>query len=607
MKGELPVTKILLSICARKISLLSPAFLFLMSFFVFGCTSSHNTGNAENVFTKSNAENSAAKSDATSTSASATVSTKANIVINAQNVLRIIPKELFGTNIEWPTQKQFVWIDGNRASDPKVIELSRAMGVFLVRFPGGTFSDYYDWRKGVGNYYTRPAQNFVLDAGSAPNYFGTDELMSFCRSIGAEPMLTVNLITSNAQSASDWVSYCNSASDMTRIQNGNREPYRVKWWELGNESYMKQDAPSTKASSLSPEAYVERSRQFIAAMRRVDPSIKIGAIGGNNFTRFPFIADNRWNEVVLRQLGNQIDFFSVHNGYAPLVIENTDYSTEQLYSALLAFPVTIEKNFRTVCDEIDRFVPNNSTPNNRQRIKIAVTEWGPLFHISNNNKWVDHPKTLGSGLFTASVLNAMLRNPRVSIATFFKLKDVLFMGTIGYNNVPKGSFYPLQLYSKLAGSYLVNTETQCEKYNTQDVGLMPAVNNVPVLDVITAKSIDGKKLSVYAINKSMFNSIKAHISLNSFMPKTQAKVFIFTGKNIDANNGKDIPDVPGYTWAKQARASRNPQFDRGRPGELSIREKAVSLPSLASATKASIYQMDYVFEPHSLTVIELNQ
>ncbi len=429
-------------------------------------------------------------------------SDKATVNIDAAVQIRNVPKEIFGTNIEWPTKSQRVWLDETSTLDPKVIQLSKQLGVSLVRFPGGTFSDYYNWRLGIGPLFQRPPQKEVLNPGASVNYFGTDELMSFCRSVSAAPMLTVNLITGSAQEAADWVAYCNATANADRARHGHESAYKVAFWELGNESYMKPDKPETKPSSLSAQEYVQRCNNFIAAMRKVDPTIKVAVIGGNNFTRFDFMADKNWNESVLKALGDQIDFFSVHNGYAPLVIESNDYTVEEVYAALLAFPVLIEQNLASLSKQIDQFCPGNA-----KNIKIAVTEWGPLFHILPTSCWLDHPKTLGSGLYSAGVLHAMLRNPRVGLATFFKLKDVLFIGTIGYDNVPKASFYTLQLYSRLVGQNIVKTEVRCPTYTNRALGLIPSIDAVPYLDVLAARSADKKQLSIFVINLRVPSSL----------------------------------------------------------------------------------------------------
>lgn len=326
-------------------------------------------------------------------------------------------------------------------------------------------------------------------------------------------------------------------------------------------------------------------------MRKVDPHIKLMAIGGNNFTRFDFLSDKDWNKKILEGLGNKIDFLSVHNGYAPLIVENQDYTVEDVYAALLAFPKLMEANFEQVSSEIEK-----SGVSDPGRIKIAVTEWAPLFHVATTSPWVDHPKTLGSGLYTAGALHAMIRNPRVCLSTFFKLKDFFFSGTIGFDNIPKSSFYALKLYSRLIGHNLVQCNTVSPIYHSKALGLIPEIKDVPFLDVIAATSADDKSLSIVAINRSCSAPLLAHIAIEHFKPQSHCSVTSFSAKNIDSNNGKDIPDVPGYVWKKQKQASTNPQFDQGGAGTLRLAESEFDKVSP---------NFDYLFPPHSITKLTL--
>src|SRR4029453_17827391 len=86
-----------------------------------------------------------------------------------------------------------------------------------------------------------------------------------------------------------------------------------------------------------------------------------------------------------------------------------------------------------------------------RRIKLAVTEWGPFFHVDVKSRFVDHVKTLGAGLFAASVLKVLNESPAVEVANAFKLVDPLFMGWIGRRPdgtyVPTGPYYALELFT----------------------------------------------------------------------------------------------------------------------------------------------------------------
>lgn len=68
---------------------------------------------------------------------------------------------------------------------------------------------------------------------------GTDEYVKFCQLIGAENFVCINAGTGTPDDARHWVEYCNFPkgtyySDL-RKKYGNEEPYKIKYWALGNE------------------------------------------------------------------------------------------------------------------------------------------------------------------------------------------------------------------------------------------------------------------------------------------------------------------------------------------------------------------------------------
>src|SRR5438552_12298463 len=97
----------------------------------------------------------------------------------------------------------------------------------VIRYPGGCFADSYDWRDGVGPAEKRPRRtNFWHGADSEkspanhrfePNEFGTNEFVRFCKLIGAEPYLAVNVRSIPAQALARCVEYCNKPEGSTTL------------------------------------------------------------------------------------------------------------------------------------------------------------------------------------------------------------------------------------------------------------------------------------------------------------------------------------------------------------------------------------------------------
>jgi len=73
------------------------------------------------------------------------------------------------------------------------------------------------------------------------NSFGTNEFLEFCDLLGAEPYLSLNFGRGTIKKARDRVEYVNSSNDSPmanlRRLNGRSEPWKVKFWGMGNETW----------------------------------------------------------------------------------------------------------------------------------------------------------------------------------------------------------------------------------------------------------------------------------------------------------------------------------------------------------------------------------
>jgi alpha-N-arabinofuranosidase len=74
------------------------------------------------------------------------------------------------------------------------------------------------------------------------NHFGTHEFIRLCREVGAEPYLAANMGSGSPQEFHDWITYCNAPAGTVsladeRAANGDKDPFRVRYWGVGNESW----------------------------------------------------------------------------------------------------------------------------------------------------------------------------------------------------------------------------------------------------------------------------------------------------------------------------------------------------------------------------------
>jgi alpha-N-arabinofuranosidase len=189
-------------------------------------------------------------------------------------------------------------VDGFR---PEVLVLLKELDSPVYRWPGGNFVSGYDWRDGIGDRDRRPPRKNPAWKGVEHNDVGIHEYLDLMRLIGAEPYITVNSGLGDVAMAVEELEYANGAPDSKmgklRAANGHPEPWGVKFWSIGNEMYG-----DWQLGHMPLADYVKKHIQFAEAMKAVDPSIKVVAVG----------AVGPWSETMLRDAANDMDLMSEH-------------------------------------------------------------------------------------------------------------------------------------------------------------------------------------------------------------------------------------------------------------------------------------------------------
>ena len=257
-----------------------------------------------------------------------------NVNVNADEGLGTIPSTAYGLN-------SAVW--DSQMNVPQVQGLLQQAGVEMLRYPGGSYGDIYNWQDNTApGGYVAPGTDF-------------DSFMGTVRKIGAQPILIANYGTGTPAEAAGWVQYAN-------VTQG----YGVKYWEIGNEvygnGYYGDDWEADNHASKSPATYAANVLQYASAMKAVDPSIKIGAVvtlPGNWPDSVVASGDSGdWNKIVLSAAGSAIDFVIVHW-----------YPSDTDPAAMLTEPEQVAGELAQLRQEIDQYAGPNGP-----HIQIAMTE-----------------------------------------------------------------------------------------------------------------------------------------------------------------------------------------------------------------------------------------
>lgn len=176
----------------------------------------------------------------------------------------------------------------------QAVEYLKELGVPVLRWPGGCYADDYHWRDGIGPVSQRPKRVNIHWGGYVEDgSFGTHEFIGLCRLIGAEPYLAGNVGSGNPEELRNWVEYCNMPKGSTlaeeRAKNGSREPFKVKYWGVGNENWG-------CGGWMKPEVYADHYRRFSVYVRKygdTEPMLIASGPNGN---------DARWTRSFMDRL-----------------------------------------------------------------------------------------------------------------------------------------------------------------------------------------------------------------------------------------------------------------------------------------------------------------
>ncbi len=166
-------------------------------------------------------------------------------------------------------------VEGYRAD---TIGLIKQIKSGFWRF-GGNYISNYRWYEAIGDRDRRPPSwDFAWNAMQT-NDLGMDEFATLCRLIGVEPYVSVNAGFGDSRSAADQVEYMNGSPTTTRMgalraRNGHPAPYRIRFWNIGNEPWG-----SWQLGRTDTKYFVLKHNEFAQAMRKVDPSIVLIASG----------------------------------------------------------------------------------------------------------------------------------------------------------------------------------------------------------------------------------------------------------------------------------------------------------------------------------------
>ena len=325
---------------------------------------------------------------------------------------------------------------------PDVVKALKATNAGIVRF-GGSAVETFEWSDTIGNWDNRVPFPDDPWGGLQENFVGVEEFVQLVQHVGFEPLICLRWTGRTPQDGANEVEYFNGSPKTKwgalRAKNGHREPYHVKYWEIGNE--------------VGGAEYDASLTGFGEAMRHVDPSIKI-------LSSYP-------SRNIIRMAGSVLDYLSPHQ-YSVGDLNGTEGELKQLRD----------------------FIQQDAKGKD---IRLSVTEWN-----ASGGDWGLQRgmlQTLGNAMVCSRYQNMMHRYADlIEIANVSNFSHSFAGGQI---QPGEGYFYTIpdysaqMLYERAAGSYplAVNRNNPLSLYLRE-----------PDLDATV--SADGKTLRIYGVNST---------------------------------------------------------------------------------------------------------
>jgi alpha-N-arabinofuranosidase len=434
-----------------------------------------------------------------------------------------------------------------------IVDHMRRLPPGPIRWPGGCFADSYDWRDGVGPRPSRPRRtNFWADGMAKipdgpgkydPNHFGTNEFIRFCRLAGGEPYLAANVRSLPARDFYQWVEFCNSPAGSStladlRAAGGDRDPFKVRYWGIGNESWG-------CGGNFTPEEYATEYRRFTAWIPNYGVDLALIGAGPNSgdlsWTRRFFANLAEKSEGLLRGLwGWALHHYSWNTSRGATTDWNAGkgdavaFTNDEWYELLVEADKmeSLITGHWAVMGEIDR----------QRRVKLVVDEWGAWYKPGTE---IDPAHLLGQ---QSTVRDALLA--ALTLDTFQRHADKVVMGNVAQlvnclqslfladedRFVTTPVFHVFEMYGAHVGGRAVRTAFSAPRISYERVK-----DKGSLWGLAGSASVKDRTVTLTVVNPHVSEPRETEIAVRGISPAS-ARATTISAADIHAHNTFDRPN-----------------------------------------------------------------
>jgi alpha-L-arabinofuranosidase len=453
-----------------------------------------------------------------------------------------------------------VWVgEGSKVANvggvrKALVDHLRRLPASVMRWPGGCFADSYDWRDGVGPRSARGRRtNFwIQDMKSLPdgpwkydpNTFGTSEFVRFCRLSGMEPYLAANLRSLPARDFYQWVEYCNSPAGSTslaelRASAGDREPFQVRYWGVGNESWG-------CGGNFTPEEYATEYRRFTAWLPQFGPRLALIGSGPNG-------GDVGWTRRFLAKLvekgDRQLDGlwgWGLHH-YSWNVSGGRTGDWNQGKGDALTFPPEEWYELLHEADRMDSLIAQHwavmGEIDRPHRVKLAVDEWGAWYRPGSEvhpSHLFGQVSTVRDALLAGLTLDTFIRHAdKVAMANVAQLVNCLHSLFLAHEDrfAATPNFHVFEMYGAHAGGRAARVVV-----SAPGLSYARATGRGSLWGLAGSASLKNRTVTLTVVNPHLTEPREAEVSVRG-ASVASARALVLTAPDAHAHNTFDEPGV----------------------------------------------------------------
>ncbi|MCL2425033.1 MAG: alpha-N-arabinofuranosidase [Oscillospiraceae bacterium] len=421
-----------------------------------------------------------------------------------------------GENSEIPNKK------GMRSD---IVEALKNIKIPVLRWPGGCFADEYHWKDGIGPVEHRKNMvNTHWGKVVEDNSFGTHEFMELCEQLGCEPYINGNVGSGTVQEMQEWVEYLtfDGISPMTKLreENGRKEPWKVKYWGVGNENWG-------CGGNMTPDYYAGVYRHFQTYLRGFGDNVLYKIACGSHQKFF------EWTEKVMELAGQYMNALTLHyytlptNDWTASKGSATQFDNDMYYKTL-SHALKMDEIITGHLQIMSKYDPEH-------KVGMIVDEWGTWYDVEpgTNPGYLYQQNTMRDAIVASTTLDIFNKHSdRVVMANIAQLINVLqaMILTEGEKMLLTPTYHVFDLYKNHHDATLLGHWLEC--------GISDEDSGVPHLS--STASTKDNQVTITITNLSATESADVTIAIPD-VDCTNAKGRILTG-SIDSFNDFDNPD-----------------------------------------------------------------